>query len=241
MYVSAMLLLNVQSIELPRERLQKIGVNSLSFQELLQLILGSGSKDNSVTSLTANVLNIFPDAKSLVNASFQELCAIPGLGTAKASALMASIELGLRLRLPKDIPYKITSPKDVFNLVHKDLVFKNQEVFLLLTLDSRNRVISKDIVAIGGISSVSISVREILQVAFKRNAASIIICHNHPSNDPTPSKEDEDVTNKLYQACNSVEIPLIDHIVVGGESYVSLKALGFFEGNIVKKKGGDNE
>jgi DNA repair protein RadC len=219
----------------PRERLFAKGVSVLSDVELVQIIVGSGVKGIPIDKLSEEIINKCLYKIDIVGLQAQELLQIKGLGKAKVAVILASIELGLRLvSFKKDPKTYIKTPKDVFDLLKIKYINKTQETLYLLSLDSRNGLVAIDQIGIGSISSIHISPREILAMALKRSAVSIIISHNHPSGDPTPSQEDLDVTEKIIEACSYMDICFIDHVVVGEGEYSSIKASGLIASNKFK-------
>uniref|UniRef100_A0A7C4XMI1 DNA repair protein RadC n=1 Tax=candidate division WWE3 bacterium TaxID=2053526 RepID=A0A7C4XMI1_UNCKA len=217
----------------PRERLLKFGASVLSDIELVQIIIGVGIKGHTVENISMEVLNKCLNQVDLVGIKPEELRSIKGLSAAKIATLLASIEFGLRLLNFKYAKRPlVTTPKDVFEILKIHTLNSDQEILYLLSLDSRGKLVCVDVINIGTIASLSISPRDILSMALKRSAVSVIIAHNHPSCDPTPSKEDIEVTEKISQACGYLDILFLDHIILGQGEFASIKALGYLKQHI---------
>ncbi|MEJ9280500.1 MULTISPECIES: RadC family protein [Ureibacillus] len=212
----------------PRERLIKQGPQSLSNQELIAILLRTGTKQESVLSLANRVLNYFEKLHELKHATLEEIVSIKGIGQAKAVQLLAAIELGRRLSQKQmDSRFTIRSPKDAASFLMPEIGSLQQEHFVALYLNVKNQVIHKQTIFIGSLNSSIVHPREIFKEAVKRSAASIICAHNHPSGNATPSPEDIEVTKRLQEAGFIIGIELIDHIIIGDHQYVSLKEQGY--------------
>ncbi|MEK4255187.1 RadC family protein [Ureibacillus sp. FSL K6-2830] len=212
----------------PRERLIKQGPQSLSNQELIAILLRTGTKQESVLSLANRVLNYFEKLHELKHATLEEIISIKGIGQAKAVQLLAAIELGRRLSQKQmDSRFTIRSPKDAASFLMPEIGSLQQEHFVALYLNVKNQVIHKQTIFIGSLNSSIVHPREIFKEAVKRSAASIICAHNHPSGNATPSPEDIEVTKRLQEAGFIIGIELIDHIIIGDHQYVSLKEQGY--------------
>ena len=213
--------------EKPRERLLKYGVNNLTNEELVSIILRCGTKNISVKEVSTKVLNYFNNIKNLRNANINNLVQIKGIGKVKAITLLASLELGKRVYYEEHKEkYKIKSTKDVFNLLKNEVKYEKKEKFYVILLDSKNNVISYKCLFIGTINRSAVHPREIYKYAIDNLAVSIIVAHNHPSGDPLPSKEDENITNSLNTLGEVIGIKLLDHVIIGEEKYYS-----FYETN----------
>lgn len=200
----------------PRERLIKQGPQSLSNQELIAILLRTGTKQESVLSLANRVLNYFEKLHELKHATLEEIISIKGIGQAKAVQLLAAIELGRRLSQKQmDSRFTIRSPKDAASFLMPEIGSLQQEHFVALYLNVKNQVIHKQTIFIGSLNSSIVHPREIFKEAVKRSAASIICAHNHPSGNATPSPEDIEVTKRLQEAGFIIGIELIDHIIIG--------------------------
>lgn len=208
--------------ERPLCRLQALGARSLATAELLALVLQTPDALNQA----AEMLSAF-DLPGLWKATQQELCAINGVGEALADRVQASIELGRRMMetLP-DVRQRITSPGDAANLVMGEMMFLEQENLRVILLDTRNGVIATPTIYIGTINTANIRIGEIFRPALRHNAAAIIIAHNHPSHDPSPSPEDVRTTREIAQAGKLIGVDVLDHIIIGMNRYVSLKERG---------------
>lgn len=215
--------------ERPRERLLSYGAQYLSNAELLALLLRSGSKDKSVLQLAEQVLCVYKEAgiSSMMNASPTELTRIKGIGKAKAAEIIAAVELGRRLSADKKLERcTVKGPEDVAAYAMPRLRFEQKENFAVVLMNIRNQILSMPIVSVGSLTSSIVHPREVFKVAVQGTAASIILVHNHPSGDPTPSKEDVSVTRRLVQAGKLMDIPVLDHVVIGDDRYISLKEQG---------------
>ena len=216
--------------ERPRERLLKLGSEALSAQEILALILGRGIKGESVMVTAQRLLSRFGNLKGIANASVEELTEINGIGPAKAAQIKAVVELSKRLERVADESQKpaIKSSEDVANIVRSRLKGKKKEHFLVLCLDTRNRLINYKPVSMGSLDTSIVHPREVFKEAISSNAASVIFVHNHPSGDPEPSKEDIELTKRPAKAGEIMGIEVLDHIIVCDRSYLSLKAKKLF-------------
>jgi len=216
--------------ERPRERLLKLGSESLSAQEILALILGRGTKGESVMVTSQKLLSRFGSLKGVANASVEELREIRGIGLAKAAQIKAALELSKRLEA--DVSEKsrpiLKSPEDVAALVRSQLKGKKREHFLVACLDTRNRLINCRPVSVGSLDTSIVHPREAFKEAVSCSAAAVIFVHNHPSGDPEPSREDIELTRRLAKAGEIIGIDVLDHIIVCDESYLSLKAKNLF-------------
>jgi len=213
--------------ERPRERLHKYGAESLSLQELLSLIFGRGNKGESVVTISQKIISIFGSLSNLSEVSVEELKKINGVGLAKACQLKACFEISRRLSREEDSDKNecviIQSPENIFPLLREKIINFNKEHFLVVSLDSRNRVIDINTISIGTLNSSLIHPRETFEVAIKNHSAKIIICHNHPSGELKPSEEDLIVTQNLVKAGKLLRIEILDHIIISKEKWFSMK------------------
>jgi DNA repair protein radc len=210
--------------ERPRERLAKYGSEVLSNAELLAIILRTGTRSDSAINLANRLLKNETGIRYLYDVSFEELKNIKGIGNAKACQIKAAIELGRRLRTYKgNDSVFIKSPGDAAGLVMEDMRYLKIECLRVIMLNIKNMVIGMRDVSVGSINSSIVHPREIFVEAIRISSASIIICHNHPSGDPTPSQEDINVTRRVAEAGKIVGIELIDHVIIGDGRYISLK------------------
>ena len=216
--------------ERPRERLARLGPSALSSAELIAILLRIGTPGENAVQVGHRLLQTFGSLSGLHQASFTEVCAQHGIGEAKASQIKAAIELGRRLTLekPEDRP-KIQSPADAAALVQYEMGVLEQEELRVILLDSRNCVIEILGVYRGSLNSSQVRVGELFKGAVRRNSASIIIVHNHPSGDPTPSTDDIALTRAVIEAGRLLDVEVLDHIVIGRGKWVSFKErkLGF--------------
>lgn len=212
----------------PRERLLKYGAGHLSNQELLAILLGSGTKEESVITLSNRVLMHFEGLKLLSDAIIEELMAIKGIGVAKGVLLLAAIELGKRMNQYRpDDKYVIRSPDDGADYIMEEMRSLKQEHFVTLFLNTKNQVIHRQTIFIGSLNASIVHPREVFREAVKRSAASIIVAHNHPSGDPSPSQEDIHVTKRLVESGKMIGIELLDHLIIGDRKFISLKEKGY--------------
>jgi DNA repair protein RadC len=216
--------------ERPRERLMLYGANALANRELLAILLRTGVQGCSVLDLAEQVLSAFGGLRGLSQASVAELSeAVHGLGPAKAAQVLAALELGQRAAtLRPDERPQVKSPGDAANLLMGDMAYFQQEHLRVLILDTRNYVVNnwRNSLYKGTLNSSVVRVAEVFREAIRCNAAAIIIAHNHPSGDPTPSPEDIRVTRQIRQAGELLDIELLDHLVIGAQRHVSMKERG---------------
>jgi DNA repair protein RadC len=213
--------------ERPRERMIRLGAEALSHAELLAILLRTGSRKESVVNLAQRVLHDCGGLRRFAERSWDELTHISGIGPAKALELQASLELGRRVarsRLPEAAA--VASPQDAADLLMEELRHLREEHFVVLFLNTKNRVIGRQTLSIGSLNASIVHPREVFRAAIRRSSASILCAHNHPSGDPTPSPEDLQLTRRLAEAGELVGIELLDHIVIGDNRFVSLKELG---------------
>jgi len=210
----------------PRERLSIHGEANLSEAELLAIILGNGTRNISALELANRLLVSYNGLRNIREADIEDLTKVKGIGPAKAITIKAAIELGRRTALDVKIKDFIHSPEDVSQLLMEEMRYYDREFLYGLYMDRKGGLISKEIISIGSLSSSIVHPREVFKAAVKCSAASVIIAHNHPSGDPTPSREDFDITRRLVEAGKIMGIELIDHLVIGHKSYCSLKEKG---------------
>ncbi len=219
--------------ERPRERLAKLGPQSLSTAELLAILLRVGVVGETSVQVGQRLLQTFGGISGLHRASFDELSSQKGIKLAKAAQIKAAIELGRRLVLesPEDKP-AIHSPADAAAMVQYEMSALQQEELRVMLLDTRNRVQFIETVYRGSVNSSQVRIAEVFKAAIRRNATNLIVIHNHPSGDPTPSPDDIAITRAILQAGELLDVKLLDHIIVGSGRFVSLKerGLGFNQG-----------
>ena len=219
---------DVPKTERPRERLLQYGSSHLSNQELLAILLGSGTKKESVMGLSSRLLMHFEGLKLLSEATIEELLSIRGIGQAKGVTLLAALEVGKRIHQYKpEERYVIRSPEDGADYVMEEMRSLNQEHLVALFLNTKNQVIHQQTIFIGSLNTSIVHPREIFREAVKRSAASVVCAHNHPSGDPSPSQEDIHVTRRLVEAGKIMGIELLDHLVIGNNRFISLKEKGY--------------
>jgi DNA repair protein RadC len=217
---------NMPLEERPRERLLQSGVESLSTAELIAIILGSGTKGKSVLQMSQELLSHFGSLKNLSEATVKELCQIKGLGEAKALQLKAAFGLGSKIsRQAIPLKVRIENPLHVYHLLKEELENEKREFFIVILQDVKANLICHEVVAIGTLSNTLVHPREVFYPAIRHKAASLILAHNHPSGDPTPSKQDLEVTKILIEAGKLVGIPVQDHLIIGHGSYISLRQI----------------
>ncbi|MCH8939778.1 MAG: DNA repair protein RadC [Chloroflexi bacterium] len=213
--------------ERPRERLRDYGPHFLSNSELLAILLRTGTRAENVINLATRLLATNGGLAGLAKAGFLELSQVHGMGEAKVSQVMAALELGKRLSaLPIGEYPVISSPQDVANLLTPEMGLLSQESLRVLLLNTRNQVLSVSEVYRGNVNTAVIRAAEVFRDAVKENCPSVIVVHNHPSGDPTPSTDDINVTSQLQQAAKLLDIELLDHIILAQSGFVSLKELG---------------
>ncbi|MDL4841668.1 RadC family protein [Aquibacillus rhizosphaerae] len=212
----------------PRERLLELGATHVSNQELLAILLGTGTREESVQTLAERVLMHFEGLNLLRESTIEELTAIKGIGSVKGVLILAAIELGKRMQKYKpQEKYVIRSPEDGADYVMEEMRVLKQEHFVVLFLNTKNQVLHRQTIFIGSLNASIVHPREVFREAVKRSAASIICAHNHPSGDPSPSQEDIHVTKRLSECGKMIGIELLDHLVIGDHKFVSLKEKGY--------------
>ena len=208
----------------PRERLQKLGPEALSLSDLIAIILRTGTVQDNVMELASKLLVKYGGLSGLMSADFHELCQEHGMGMAKCAQLKAALELGKRLSmLQPEKRYHIRSADDAANLVRMELMYLDHEEMHILLLDTKNRLLENVKRYKGTVNSSVLRAAEVFRPAIVRNSPTVIVCHNHPSGDPTPSNEDIEVTQQLVEAAKLLDIELLDHLIIGNPRYVSLK------------------
>jgi DNA repair protein RadC len=217
--------------ERPRERLKEYGPSHLSNTELIAILLRTGVTGENVLAMSSRLLAGANGLAGLGKRTFSELCAERGLSEAKACQLLAALELGRRfVSLAPQERAAINSPQDVANLVMAEMSALDQEHLRVLLLNTKNQVIGAQEVYVGNVNSSIVRAGEVFRPAVRENAPNIIVVHNHPSGDPTPSPEDVSITRELVAAGKLLSIDVLDHLVIGdGGRFVSLneKGLGF--------------
>jgi DNA repair protein RadC len=213
--------------ERPRERLMKYGANVLADAELLAILLRVGVEGENVIQLSKKLLKKYGGFTGLHRANIHDLELEHGLGPAKIAQLKAALEIGERLRRElKSGDNSIHSPQDAADLLQHEMSILEQEELRVILLDTRNRVQEVETVYRGSLNSSQVRVGELFRSAIRRNAAAVIIAHNHPSGDPTPSPDDVAVTRAFIQAGKLLDVEVLDHMVIGLNRWVSLKERG---------------
>src|SRR3989338_9863035 len=211
---------DLHKIEQPREKLEKYGVSKLSNEELLAILLRTGPEGTGVLDLAKQIFKKFQGTK-LADTNFEELEKVHGLGPAKASEIVACFELGRRLLQNKKSAL-LLSPQDVWDQL-KDIRDNKKEHFVIFFLDSRNQEIKREVVSIGSLNANLVHPREVFEPAVRHLAAQVIIAHNHPAGDPSPSQEDSEITKQLVEAGKLLGIDVKDHVIVSKTNHFSFK------------------
>ena len=211
--------------ERPREKLMNYGAERLSNAELIALIIRTGHRDDTAIDVANRILSMDEKGLShLTNISIKELTTIKGIGICKASQIIASIEIGKRIkRWSAEEKIKVSSPDILVNLVSDEMRFLNQEHFNIAILDTKNQIIAIENISVGTLNASIVHPRDVFHMAINKSANSIILLHNHPSGDPTPSDEDINITARLVDAGDLIGIKVLDHIIIGDNRYVSFK------------------
>lgn len=211
----------------PRERLARLGPQALSSAELIAILLRVGVPGENAVQVGQRLLTHFGGITGLHRAAFEEVIDQHGVGPAKAAQIKAAIELGRRLTLesPDERP-SINSPADAASLIQYEMSAFEQEHLRVLHLNTRNRVLGMEDVYRGSLNSSQVRVGELFKSAIRRNASAIIVAHNHPSGDPTPSPDDVAITRAIVQAGKLLDIDVLDHLVIGQGRFVSMKERG---------------
>ena len=217
--------------ERPRERMVALGADKLSLVELLACLLGRGSAGQSVLVTAQRILSRFGTLTAVAQASVEELAQIPGIGVAKAVQLKAACELSRRMESETAVPSgpPLETVEAAGRLARRFLSGRRKEHFIILLLDSRHRVLRAAEISVGSLDMSVVHPRETFREAISACAAAIIVAHNHPSGDPTPSREDLDLTRRLIEAGKLLGIPVLDHLIVGRGEVLSLQTNGFLE------------
>ena len=219
--------LDLPASERPRERLSRLGAEALSEQELLACLLGRGVAGESVLVTAQRLLAAFGSLRGIAEASVEQLSGVHGIGSAKAVQLKAAAELSRRMALSPEAPAKTMDSVDAAaELLRPHLLEKKKEHFVALLLDNRHRLIRLSPIAVGSLSATLVHPRELFKEAIAASAAAVIVAHNHPSGDPTPSEQDVELTARLVEAGALIGIEVLDHLILGADGVVSLRAEG---------------
>jgi DNA repair protein RadC len=225
--------------ERPRERLISLGSRALSNQELLALLIGSGVKGESAMALALRVLGCTDEGIVwLQNASAEELSGITGIGDAIACRISAAAELGRRMAECKTAQHtRFSAPEDIAMLFMEDLRYEKNEKFKILMLNVRGEMMGRELISVGAISSSIVDAREVFRPAVRRGAASIVLVHNHPSGDPSPSPQDIEVTKDLMDAGEILGIKVLDHMIIGDGCFISFRREGLISVDAKQRSG----
>lgn len=218
--------------ERPREKLLQRGVHALSNAELLAILLQTGYKDRPALHVAEQVLTLYKaqGLGGIVNLSAEDFSAVKGIGSAKAATLLAAIELGRRLaQREAERRWAIRSAEDVAAYLMPRLRDETREHFIAVLLNSKNCVLAAPVISVGSLNASIAHPREVFREAVRASAAAIIVAHNHPSGDPKPSREDLAVTRSMVAAGELMQIPVLDHVIIGDNAYSSLKEDGLLE------------
>ena len=218
--------------ERPRERLLAEGAASLSNTELLAVLLRTGVKNDSALRVAEKVLALYKERglAAITQMSAKELSSIKGVGMAKAATILAAVELGRRLALKAaEARTVVHGPADAASYVMPRFRFERREHFAVLLLNAKNHILALKTISVGTLTSSVVHPREVFQAAIEQAAASVILVHNHPSGDPAPSGEDLAVTRRMVEAGEIMDIPVLDHVIVGYDKFISLKEEGMIQ------------
>lgn len=213
--------------ERPRERLLRYGASTLSTADLLAIVLRNGSRGENVLAMAMRLISQYKGIGGLAHTPAAELSSQHGMGPAKTAEVLAAFELGKRLSATSagDRPI-VTSPADAYNLLAAEMAGEEQEQIRTLFLDTKHRVIGGSMVYKGNVNTAVVRVGELFRDAVRANCVAIIVAHNHPSGDPTPSEDDVRITEDIVKAGKLLQIEVLDHLVIGQQGFVSLKERG---------------
>lgn len=220
---------NIPSHLKPRERLVQLGLEELEDDELMAILLGSGTKGENVMIVANKVLNAIKLESNFNDITIEELEKIKGIGMAKAATILAGVELGRRLFMEeKRRNIQIRNPETIADYYFHKLAHKMREHFCILLLDTKNRIISEEQISEGSLNASIVHPREVFKSAIRKSANSIVLIHNHPSGDVEPSREDIEITKRLVKAGEIIGIIVLDHIIVGDKNFLSMKEKSYF-------------
>jgi len=219
-------ILDMQKEERPRERLIKNGASALSDSELLAIILRTGSKKDNVINLSQRILGEY-NIKQLSQINITQLMKVHGIKESKAAQISACFEIARRLESFNSVEKpKISSPEDVYRRLFPRMREQKKEMFIELCLDTKNQILKEEVISVGSLNANVVHPREVFKLALTESAAHIIVAHNHPSGDPTPSREDIEITKKLVETGNIMGITVLDHVIIGDGRHFSMKEAG---------------
>lgn len=222
--------------ERPRERLLSKGPDALSDAHLLAILLRTGRRDFSAVQVALELLNRLGGLSGLAACGIDELCTIPGVGPAKAAQLKAALALGKRsMAAPLSTGIRVSGSRDLFTHFHPTLRDVKHELFKVVLLDAKNRVIKEITVSEGSLTLSIVHPREVFALAVRESAAAVIVLHNHPSGDPTPSLEDRQLTDRLVAAGQLLGIRVLDHLIIGDGRYVSFADEGWLQTPLITR------
>lgn len=207
----------------PREKMLNKGINSLSDAELIAILINSGNKKQTAVELSREILlNNKSNLNELAKLTIADLLEYPGIGEAKAISIIAALELGKRRHYSEHLKRdKVTKSKDIYELMRNLLNDISHEQFWVLYLNNSNKILNKEKIAQGGITSTSVDIRLIYKTALEHHAVSLILCHNHPSGNINPSSSDIKLTKQIIDAGNILNIKVLDHIIIGENNFYS--------------------
>lgn len=215
--------------ERPREKLLKQGAVTLSEAELLALVIRTGDAGSGASALDIGraLITRFGDLRALAGASAAEICCVRGMGPAKAACIQAALELGSRFKTRRLVHNeRYTSPEQVFEHYHFTYRDRRKEYFLVLLLDGKNRILKEVQVSEGSLNQSIVHPREVFHAAVRESAAGMILVHNHPTGDPTPSREDVSITQRLKEAGDMMGVKVLDHVIIGDGTFTSFVSEG---------------
>ena len=213
--------------ERPRETILKKGETYLSDSELLAILINNGTRDKSAITLAREIIETSDGIRNLSNITVEELSKIKGIGLAKACRIISALELGRRVSVASEMQkFKISSPQDIGNVYMEELRYKKKEIFRVVLLNTKNVIIGSKDISEGSLNASIVHPREVFLEAIKKSANKMILMHNHPSGDPTPSSEDINITKRLISAGQIVGIEILDHVIIGDGSFYSFKENG---------------
>ncbi|MCW2277141.1 RadC family protein [Heliophilum fasciatum] len=211
----------------PRERMACAGPQALNNAELLAILLGTGGQRETAVDMAQRILHR-GGLRYLAESDLQDLQQIKGLGLAKASQIKAAVELGRRIATTApEQRSAIRSPGDASRLVMEEMRYLDKEHFRAIALNTKNQVLAIETISVGSLASSIVHPRELFKALIRRSSAAVILVHNHPSGDPTPSREDREITQRLAEGGKLLGIEVLDHVIIGDNRYASLKELGY--------------